>query len=77
MKNIQMKPPIYFAAGLFNFSDCSSNIMLSSILERSYPVFLPQRNGFEFSRLFGALEKKMGREEAETAVKPLIYLLDM
>ena len=43
---------IYFAAALFNTKECFFNIAIARKLEAlSHTVYLPQRDGFEFSQL--------------------------
>ena len=68
---------IYNAAGLFNASDQIYNLLLTSALEKKgHKVILPQRDGFEFSKLNSALEGILEANEIPDAVNRMIYFLD-
>lgn len=68
---------IYNAAPLFNAPDQMYNLILTNKLESlGHSVILPQRDGFEFSKLNSALEKILEREQVPNAVNRIIYFLD-
>ncbi len=68
---------IYHAAGLFNSPDQIYNLLLTEKLENKwYKVILPQRDGFEFSKLASNLEKILPKEQVPNAVNRIIYFLD-
>jgi len=76
------KKRLYFAASLFNFADLHFNAALSSELENYFNVSLPQREGFEFSKLHQVLEEIVDKGEekkhdVENIVNHLIYYLDV
>ncbi len=77
------KPPspctIYFSADLFSMRQKVFNAELVSILENKYhyKVYLPQRDGFEFTILQNILSKKLEKDEVDKAQAIIIYLLDM
>jgi len=71
------KKRAYFAAGLFNLADKYFNASLSAELEENFDVVLPQRQGFEFSRLHTALEGIVSENEIENAINHIIYYLDL
>ncbi|MBM3234094.1 hypothetical protein FJZ19_03295 [Candidatus Pacearchaeota archaeon] len=69
---------VYFAAALFNGRECYFNVNLARLLEdRFRQVYLPQRDGFEFSKLAHALERFFPQHEAGEAVKHVIYAYDI
>jgi len=69
---------VYFAAALFNGRECFFNVHLARFLEARFKeVYLPQRDGFEFSKLTGALAGFLTQQEAENAVKHVIYAYDI
>ncbi len=69
---------IYFAGSLFNTREQFFNIKLTELLEEEgYKVFLPQRDGFEFSNILKEFQKHFSLEESKKAVTILIYLLDI
>ena len=47
------------------------------MLEEQFDVVLPQRHGFEFSKLHKALEGVVSENEIENAVNHIIYYLDL
>jgi nucleoside 2-deoxyribosyltransferase len=72
-----MRRQIYFAASLFNLRERLFNQELTDLLEeQGYKVFLPQRDGYEFSSLIPILSEYIG-ENAELAMSDLIYALDI
>jgi nucleoside 2-deoxyribosyltransferase len=69
---------VYFAAGLFKAAQTHLNIRLCHLLETMVKrVYLPQRDGFEFSKLTAELAAHLSAEEAGTALQTIIYLLDL
>ncbi len=68
---------VYFASALFNSREQCFNKKIVNVLEEDFEVFLPQRDGFEFSILFEKFRKHFSFEESEIAVSILIYLLDI
>lgn len=70
------KKRLYFAAGLFNWADQAFNLRLAEKLENWYNVILPQREGFEFSKLAEAFQGLIPDNRIENAVNRTIYLLD-
>ncbi len=76
-KNCMDKKTVYFASALFNSREQYFNKKIVEVLEEDFKVFLPQRDGFEFSSLFEKFRKKFSFEESEIAVSILIYLLDI
>jgi nucleoside 2-deoxyribosyltransferase len=75
---MKSKLNLYFGAALFNARETLFNSILSDRLESDgYKVYLPQRDGFEFSSLRTELEKTMSPYDAERAMKVIIYLLDV
>lgn len=76
------KKRLYFAASLFNLADLHFNASLSNALSEHFTVALPQRDGFEFSKLHQVLETlvdkgEMRRNEVEDVTNHLIYYLDI
>lgn len=68
---------IYNAAGLFNAPNQLYNLLLTNRLElKGHKVILPQRDGFEFSKLSKSLEKFLSPDLVPDAVNRIIYLLD-
>ncbi len=74
------KKRLYFAATMFDRPNLDFNLALTERLEeKDYDVFLPQRDGFEFSKLFGVFKRvftKMSDSEIENAVNRIIYFVD-
>jgi len=69
---------IYNAAALFSGRETSFNIDLTHKLEKKrYPVFLPQRDGFEAGELYAGLSKKLSQEELGHAINVIIFYLDV
>lgn len=71
------KKKVYFAAPMFNLADCCFNSTLAEELENYFSIALPQRDGFEFSRLHDFLKEKLPEKDAENTVNHLIYYLDV
>ncbi len=71
------KKRLYFAASLFNLADLHFNSSLASELENYFHIALPQREGFEFSKLHSVLETIVEKEEVENVTNHLIYYLDI
>jgi len=72
------KIAIYHAAALFNGRELLFNSVLTEGLEkRGYKVNLPQRDGFEFGMLNKYLSKKLPKNEMDSALSTIIYLLDV
>lgn len=73
------KKRIYFAAPLFHFADKYFNISLVEHLQEWFDVILPQRTGFESSKLHEALKEggKVEEWEIENVRNHLIYYLDV
>lgn len=68
---------IYHASGLFKAPDQLYNLLLTNKLEdKGYKVILPQRDGFEFSKLADSLGKFLSPELVPDAVNRIIYFLD-
>lgn len=75
---IRKKQAVYFAASLFNTKECLFNIEITKKLEnRGHKVYLPQRDGFEFSHLIQELPKELSELEKSKAVAWVIYLADL
>ena len=75
-----MEDTIYFGGALFNGADTHFNIYLAEILEKQKKVLLPQRDGFEFGRLYGAILDILPDPtptKVQTAVQNVIYALDI
>lgn len=71
-------PTIYFAAALFCARETTFNLHLADKLAQiGFTIILPQRDGFEFSKLSIELAKHMTELEAATALQSIIYLLDI
>ena len=69
---------VYFASALFSSRETIFNYELARRLEaQGYRVWLPQRDGFEFSDLREALAKRVSGAELAEAVNAIIYTLDM
>jgi nucleoside 2-deoxyribosyltransferase len=69
---------IYNAAELFNGPNTRFNADVTEGLEkRGYKVFSPQRDGFEFITLQGALAEFIPAEKIEEAVRKIIYSWDI
>ncbi|MFT3742156.1 MAG: nucleoside 2-deoxyribosyltransferase [Gammaproteobacteria bacterium] len=73
------KCQLYFASALFSLREKVFNDIIVSNLEKNsnYSVFLPQRNGFEFSKLNELLLRYFDPHEALRAEQLIIYYLDM
>ena len=68
---------IYFAADLFDAGAQFRNSIMATELERQgFEVLLPQRDGFEFSKLHQRLEAS-NVPNPDDAIKDIIYLLDV
>jgi len=69
---------VYFAASLFNGRECYFNVHLAKLLEARFKeVYLPQRDGFEFSKLTDSLACFFPQQEAENAGKHVIDAYDI
>ncbi len=70
---------LYFASALFSGRETYFNVHLASDLERTgrYSVFLPQRDGFEFTNLADSLIDVMNEHETDRAFKIIIYAWDI
>ena len=70
---------IYPASALFNARETNFNLDLVDILEKDYgyACLLPQREGFEFSRLGSSLCDVMEPTDVPGAVQSIIYFYDM
>lgn len=77
-ENKNQKCKIYFASALFSQRERQFNTSIASAIEKntSYEIFLPQKNGFEFSTLEKSLED-MSDEDKTMAMQLVIYYLDM
>ncbi|OGJ18541.1 hypothetical protein A3K73_05010 [Candidatus Pacearchaeota archaeon RBG_13_36_9] len=71
------KKRLYFAAPMFNLADTYFNAALTEELENYFTVELPQRDGFEFSKLHDVLETIVAKEKVENIANHLIYYLDI
>jgi hypothetical protein len=68
---------IYDAGNLFTAPDQFYNLLLGNRIERlGHKVIIPQRDGFEFSKLTKSLDGILASEEIPNAVNRIIYLLD-
>ncbi len=70
---------IYCAGPLFNPKEREEMWQIASALEhRGYPVFLPQRDGLEFARLFPLLlERGIQSQDAQRILNLAIFSLDV
>jgi len=72
---------LYFAASLFNAKDTTFNVELAEHLQdNGFKVFLPQRDGFEFSECLQTLmDEEFGTDGhmKSKAFSWMIYLLDI
>lgn len=69
---------IYFASALFNSRELiTNNIIEEELVNKGYRVFLPQRDGFEFSKLTVILGDVLDASDVNPATEDIIYLLDM
>jgi hypothetical protein len=69
---------VYFAGGLFNAAQTCFNIKLTQQLEKWVKrIYLPQRDGFEFSKLATTLASHLPPAEVSQALQIIIYLLDL
>lgn len=69
---------IYFAAALFNTKECLFNVAIAKKLELlGHKVYLPQRDGFEFSNLTSLLPDDFTEEDKSKTVNWIIYLADL
>lgn len=69
---------IYFAASLFNTKECLFNVAIAKKLENlGHKVYLPQRDGFEFSQLTQLLPDHFSESDKSKAVAWIIYLADL
>lgn len=72
------KKTIYFAAALFNTRELLGNADLAECLEaKGYRVFLPQRDGFEFTKLGATLALFLPAADVNPALQDIIYTLDL
>ncbi len=74
---VNSKGRLYFAASLFNLGDKFFNASLAESLSQWFDVVLPQKEGFEFSKLHEVLKGKVDENEVEDVVNHLIYYLDV
>jgi nucleoside 2-deoxyribosyltransferase len=74
---MEEKKKVYFAAGLFNLADKYFNSELAEALCYDFEVILPQKEGFEFSKLNECLEGIVEQHEIKNAANHLIYYLDL
>jgi len=76
-----MVSSIYFAAALFSSRETLFNYELAERLKKALGskvrVFLPQRDGFEFSALGAALSSRLPEQHVASAVNTIIYTLDI
>lgn len=69
---------IYNVASMFNGRERCFNSQLTKSLENfGYEVILPQRDGFTYSILTESFAKLLPEERVSTAVRTVIYYLDM
>lgn len=70
---------LYPAAALFCARETMFNVMLVEQLEKrfGYRALLPQRDGFEFSKLAIPLASHLPADQVQRAVEDVIYLADM
>lgn len=70
---------IYCAGPLFNPKEREEMLHIAVSLERAgYPVFLPQRDGLEFSRLLPVLvQRNVSAEDATKILNNAIFCLDV
>ncbi len=70
---------IYPAAALFCARETVFNVLLTNELEQryGYQSYLPQRDGFEFSKLSNHLKEHLEPIDISTAVEDIIYMADM
>jgi nucleoside 2-deoxyribosyltransferase len=70
---------LYPAAALFCARESIFNVLLLQQLEREYghKSFLPQRDGFEFSKLAEVLKRFLELQRVSSALEDIIYLADM
>lgn len=69
---------LYLAAALFTARETMFNLEIANGLEaHGHEVFLPQRDGFEFSILANALIDKIEKDDIEQAVQNIIYIFDI
>lgn len=68
-------PSIYIAAAMFNSREAhfNSSIAKKLLCDTGCDIFLPQRDGLDFTSLAESLSKEMPPEEVIPAVKNLIY----
>jgi nucleoside 2-deoxyribosyltransferase len=73
------KRTVYAAGALFSARETFFNINLVDRLEKekNLRVFLPQRDGFQFEKLYAALKKRLPENEIATALQTIIYYLDI
>ncbi len=76
--NKSKKCKIYFASALFSQREKQFNTSITSAIEKntSFEIFLPQRDGFEFSKLEKSLEG-MSEKDKIIGLQLIIYYLDM
>ena len=69
---------IYNTASLFNAREKLHNIALTdSLTQLGHDIILPQRDGFEFSKLHQYLNAVLPPSEVTDALQMIIFLLDM
>src|SRR3990167_10689111 len=69
---------IYHAAELFHLPARGFNEKLVESFEKNgITVFSPQRDGFEFTRLVGALEALLPPQALDQAMQTIIYTYDV
>jgi nucleoside 2-deoxyribosyltransferase len=70
---------VYCAGPLFNPKEREEMLQIASALEhKGYSVFLPQRDGLEFARLFPLfLERGVGAQDAQRMLNLAIFSLDV
>ncbi|VVB77262.1 Uncharacterised protein [uncultured archaeon] len=69
---------IYCGASLFSGRETLFNAYLTHNLEiKGYDVIMPQRDGFEFSDLNKSLSSLLRKDEVDTAVQNVIFILDV
>lgn len=72
------RPRLYFAAPFFNLAEISANTLLAAAFEeRGWPVYVPQRDAFDFATLQNTVQAMTTSRPADVIVQDLIYLVDI
>ena len=75
---IEMKDKVYIAGSLFEIASLFRNLQLSDIVQPQLDTIVPQRDGFEFSKIAETLRGEgIKEEQISSYIEMIIYYLDI